>query len=205
MFGYHKAKRQKVRQKRENENFTREKSAWEASTPQREQEASDFKNKQVAEKTERAKADRTQARQEGREDAQQFFSQKFEGMKPEDRAALQYEANKGIQRSHQAANRKLLGDQSMHGIQGKGGVGFAQQKELQRMAMEAERGAFRDLQKQDSDLALKKQAAAFAGGEGNAAQQQLDKQSAIDELELADEKKRQRQFEDQFYRQFSRI
>ncbi len=205
MFGHHKAKRERRKQKREKENFNQEKAAWEQNSPTREKEAADFKNQQVTEKTQQAKADRTQARQEGREDAKEFFSQKFEGMKPEDRAALQYEANKGIQRSHQSANRKLLGDQAAHGIQGKGGVGFAQQKDLQRLAMDAERGAFRDIQKQDSDLALKKQAAAFAGGEGNAAQQQLDKQSAVDELELADEKKRQRQFEDQFYRQFSRI
>lgn len=205
MFGHHKAQRQKKKMKREQEDFQKEKTAWDDSSTNRQKIDSDFKNQQVAEKTEKAKTDRTQARQEGRADAKEFFGEKWEGMKPEDRAALQYEANKGIQRTHQSANRKLLGDQSMHGIQGKGGVGFGQQKDLQRMAMDAERGAFRDIQKQDSDLALKKQAAAYAGGEGNAAQQQLDKQSAIDELELADEKKRQRQFEDQVYRQFSRI
>ena len=205
MFGHHKAKREKRRNKREKETFDQEKMAWEKNSPEREKEASDMQNKQVSEKTAQSKIDRQKAREEGRTDTEQFFNKEVQGLDPKVRQAMQYEANRNIHRTHQSANRKLLGDQSQKGIGGKGGVGYAQQRDLQKVAMEAEGGVVRDLDKLNSDLALKKQAAIFTGGEGNAAQTQLDKQSAIDELQLADEKKRQRMLEDQFYKQFSRV
>lgn len=204
MFGHHKAKREKRRQKREKENFTQEKAAWEANSPQREKEASQAQSQMVSEKAAQSKTDRQQAREEGRADTEAFFQKDIQGLDPKKRQAMQYEANKGIQRSHQSANRKLLGDQSQRGIQGQGGVGYAQQRDLQKMAQDAEGGVTRDLDKLDSDVALKKLAAIFTGGEGNAAQSQLDKQMALDELQLADERKRQRTFEDQFNRQFMR-
>ena len=118
---------------------------------------------------------------------------------------MQYEANKGIQRSMQQANRKLLGEQGLHGITGKSGVGYAQQRDLQRMGAEAQAGVHRDLDKLNADLALKKLAASFNIEQGEAAQSQLDKQIALDELNLAEERKRQRFFEEQANKQFSRI
>ena len=205
MFGHHKAKREKKKSKREKESFTQEKQNWEKNAPAREKEASDFRNQQVGEKTAQSKAERDKATQEGRADLESFLAKEVQGMDPAKRQALQYEANKGVQRTHQAANRQLLGDQAQRGIQGKGGVGYAQQRDLQKMANEAYGGVERDLTKLDRDLALKKQAAIFTGGQGNAAQSQLDKQLAIDELELADEKKRQRNFEDQFHKQYQQF
>ena len=118
---------------------------------------------------------------------------------------MQYEANKGIQRSTQAANRKLLGDQASHGVVGKGGVGYAQQRDLQKMSTEAQSGVHRDLDKMNADLRLKNIAAIFAGEQGEASQAQLDKQLALDELNLNEEKKRQRAMEDQMNRLFSRL
>ncbi len=204
MFGHHKAKRAKKRLKREQESFKEEQSKWGMGAEQREKEHSDLQNKTASEKAAQSKIDRQTAREEGRADAESFLSKDVQGLDPEKRQALQYEANKGIQRSHQSANRKLLGDQGQHGIVGKGGVGYAQQRDLHKMASEAQGAAERDLTKLDRDIALKKQAAIFAGGQGEASQQQLDKQIAIDELQLADERKRQRNFEDQFYKQFIR-
>lgn len=204
MFGHHKAKREKKRAKKREIAFEKEKQDF-YSSPEREKQQAEQQKTQAAEKTAESKSERQKAREEGRADTEAFLAKEVEGLDPATRQALQYEANKGIQRSHQSANRKLLGDQASHGIVGKGGVGYAQQRDLQKMADEAYGGARRDLTKLDKDLALKKKAAIFAGGQGEASQSQIDKQMAIDELQLADEKKRQRNFEDQFNRLFSRV
>ncbi len=205
MFGHHKAERQKRKSKKEKESFTQEKQNWEKNAPVREKEASDFRNQQIGEKTAQSKTEREKSTQEGRADLEAFLAKDIQGIDPSKRKAMQYEANKGIHGAHELANRELLGDQARRGIQGKGGVGYSQQRDLQKMANEAYGGVERDLTKLDRDLALKKQAAIFTGGQGNAAQSQLDKQLAIDELDLADEKKRQRNFEDQFYKQYQQF
>lgn len=205
MFGHHAARRQQNRLNKKSQQLNQQKMDWEKGKPGREQESSDFQNKQVSDKAAQSAADRETARQAGRKDAEEFFKKDVQGLDPEKRKALQYEANKGIQRGVQSANRKLLGEQSQHGIMGKGGVGYAQQRDLQKMGQEAQGQATRDLTKLDSDMALKKLAAIYTGGEGHAATAGLDKQMALDELQLQDEKKRQRNFEDQFNRLFSRV
>jgi len=205
MFGHHAARRQEKRLGKEKKQLNQQKMDWEKGKPGREKEAAEFQNQQVSEKAKQSATDREAARQAGRLDTEEFFKKDVQGLDPEKRKALQYEANKGIQRGVQSANRKLLGEQSQHGIVGKGGVGYAQQRDLQRMGQEAQGQATRDLTKLDSDLALKKLAAIYTGGEGQAATAGLDKQMALDELQLQDEKKRQRNFEDQFNRLFSRV
>jgi len=205
MFGHHAARRQEKRLGKQRQELNRQKMDWEKGKPGREKEAADFQNQQVSEKAKQSATDREAARQAGRQDTEEFFKKDIQGLDPEKRKALQYEANKGIQRGVQSANRKLLGEQSQHGIVGKGGVGYAQQRDLQRMGQEAQGQANRDLTKLDSDLALKKLAAIYSGGEGQAATAGLDKQMALDELQLAEERKRQRNFEDQFNRLFSRV
>lgn len=206
MFGHHKRKREKRRAKREKEAFNQEKMDWEKGSPTREKEAADFQKSQVEEKSSQAAEDRKKSYAEGRKRIQDLYNdESIQGMDPEKRQALQYEANKGIQRSMQSANRKLLGEQGQHGIVGKGGVGYAQQRDLQKVGAEAQAGAQRDIAKQNADLRLKNIAAIYAGEQGEAAQSQLDKQLALDELQLADEKKRQRNMEDQINRLFSRV
>lgn len=207
MFGHHKAKREKKRLKREKESFTNEKNLWDQNELEREKEASDLQNKHASEKAAQSKLDRQTAREEGRADTESFLKKDYSGLglSPEQRSAMQYEANKSIQRGHQSANRKLLGQQSQSGIVGKGGVGYAQQRDLQRMTNDAYAGVDRDLTKLDKDLELKKLAAIYAGGEGGAAQSQLDKQLALDELQLAEEKRRARKREEKFDNAFSRI
>jgi hypothetical protein len=206
MFGHHKAKRAKKRLKKESEALNEQKAKWEADSPQRQKEASDLQKSQVEEKANQSKEDRKQGYAEGRKRVQDLYAdESIHGLDPEKRKAMQYAANQQIHRGHQAANRKLLGEQAQRGVVGKGGVGFAQQKELQKMAMDAEGSANRDLTNLDADLRLKNIAAIFAGEQGEASQNQLDKQMALDELKYEDEKKRNRNFEDYAYKQFSRI
>ena len=204
MFGHHKARRAKRRLKEEKAELDKQQSDFK-NDPEREKQASEMQSKQVAEKTAQAKADRTAAREEGRKYAEDIMSRDVQGLDPKRKAAMQYEANKGIQRSMQSANRKLLGDQSQRGIVGKGGVGYAQQRDLQRMAMDAQGQVQRDVDKLNEDQRMRNRAAMHTIESGEASQQQLDKQMALDELQLADEKKRQREFEDKFHRIFSRI
>ena len=199
MFGYHAARRDEKRQQRQKELLNKEKADWEAGSPEREKQFNENRQKQIAEKTANSQQIRKSGRQEGREDLSNFFKQyeNMPGLDPEKKKALQYEANKGLKRSYQSANRKLLGEQAQHGIQGKGGVGFAQQMALQDMARQSEGQISRDITKIDRDLAFKKLAALFTGGEGEASQHLLDNQLAQDELDLNDERKRQRSFEDE--------
>lgn len=209
MFGYHnqnntqKLASPSASSKKKSSQY--DPNALKAQEAQKEADASALQDKQVAEKSQKAKQDRIQARAEGREYSKDVLNQEMQGLDPVKRQAMQYEANKGIQRSMQQANRKLLGEQSLHGIGGKSGVGYAQQRDLQRMASEAQGGVHRDLDKLDRDLALKKLAASFNIEQGEASQAQLDKQLALDELQLAEERKRQRFFEDQANKQFSRV
>jgi len=202
MFGHHKAKRENRRLKRE---IGRQKEQTEANNPEKLKETADQQTSQANEKAAQAKSERQKSREEGRADTEAFLAKEVAGLNPQQRQAMQYEANKSIQRSHQAANRRLLGDQASHGIIGKSGVGYAQQRDLQKLANEAQGGVERDLTKLEHDLALKKKAAIFAGGQGEAAQSQLDKQTALDELRLDEERKRQRFFEDQALKQFHRV
>jgi len=205
MFGYHKAKREKKKAKKERENLAHEREYLEKQRPEIQQQAADFQKKQVAEKTQEAKQTRDQARKEGRGYAEEFINRDVKGLTDKEKSAIQFEANKQIQRQHQGANRKLLGEQSRHGIVGKGGVGYAQQRDLQRLANESQGQATRDINRLDTDLSRKNKAAMFGIEQGEAAQAQLDKQLALDELKLSDEQKRQRYFEDQYNRLFSRL
>lgn len=205
MFGHHKAKREKRRMKREQESFNQQKTDWENQAPEREKQFNDQRKQQVSEKAAQSEATRSAAREKGRNELKNFLKEPVEGLDPQHKQALQYEANKGIKRSYQNANRKLLGEQGQRGIQGQGGVGFAQQMTLQDMARQNQGQVTRDVNKLDNDVALKRQAQIFAGGEGEASQALLDNQIAEDELNLMDERKRQRSFEDQFSKLFSRI
>lgn len=205
MFGHHRRKRERKRLKRERADLEAQKQKIEENSPQREREHADYQKSKVAEDVAQAKIDRKQAREEGRAYAEEVLNRDVQGLDPKKREAMQYEANKGIQRSMQSANRKLLGSQAQHGIVGKGGVGYAQQRDLQKLGTEAQAGVHRDLDKLNADLALKKIAAMFNIEQGEASQAQLDKQLAIDEMKVNEERKRQRYFEEQFNRQFNRV
>lgn len=205
MFGRNRRKREKKKLKKERKAFETERAAFEAQRPEVERQNELDIRRQVSEDVDTAKKQRDQARKEGRAYAEEVFSRDVQGITPQQRNAMQYEANKQIQRSQQSANRKLLGEQSRHGIVGRGGVGYAQQRDLQRMANEERGQVHRDLDKLNADLALKKLAAMFNVEQGEASQAQLDRQMALDEAQLNQERRRQRSLEDKFNRLFSRV
>lgn len=159
----------------------------------------------VAQQALDAKTARNEARREGRNYAEEVMSRNVEGLTPQQRQAMQYEASQRIDRDLQRAQRNLLGEQGRRGIGGRSGVAFAQRRDLARAAQEQEGQAQRDLNRLNSELALKKLAAMFNIEQGEAAQSQLDRQLAIDELTLNEEKKRQRALEDRMNQLFSRL
>lgn len=205
MFGYHRNKREKKRLKKERKAFENERGLFDQQKPEIERQQKEATRAQAAQDAKTAREERRQAEQEGRADTEAFFQKDISGLTPAQRNAMQFEANKQIQRQEQSANRRLLGEQGRHGIVGKGGVAYSQQRDLQKVGGEARGQVQRDLDKLNADLALKKLAAIYAGGKGEAAQSQLDKQLALDALELENEKTRQRRMEEQYNRLFSRV
>lgn len=206
MFGHHKEKRARKKLKQQQQDLDNKQKQWDAGAPERIKADQDAQNAIAAENAAKASADRDAAKAKGRKDVEDLLSDPtIQGLPEETRKALQYEASKQIQRSHQAANRKLLGEQGQRGIVGKGGVGYAQQRDLQRLANDAQSQATRDLNKLNEDARLKRVAAIFAGQQGEASQAQLDKQMALDELKYEEEKRRNRYYEEQANRQFSRV
>ena len=163
------------------------------------------RNQQINRSARQARQEREKGYERGRERAEELFNRPKIGLTPEERSAIQFEANRGIKRAEQSANRRLLGEQGMRGISGKSGVAYAQQRDMARQANEARGQAQRDLMKLDEDRKLKNMAAQFSIEQGEAAQSQLDRQIAQDQLRLDDERKRQRYWENKFNRNLSRV
>lgn len=204
MFGSHRRKRERKKLKKERKAFEQEKALFETGRPQAEAANEQATKQMVAKNAEEAKLSRQKARKEGREYARDVVGQDVQGLTPKQRSAMQYEANKGIQRATQSANRRLVGEQGQRGIRAGSGVAYAQQRDLQRLGNEARGQSQRDIDRHDADLALKKLAAMFNIEQGEASQSQLDRQMAQDELQNAEEKRRNRFYEDKFSRLFTR-
>ncbi len=196
MFGYHKAKRERKRAQKQAE-VAQEQLPQEASKEQIKQ--------QVAEDVKEAKESRKQAREEGKEYAESFLKSDVQGLDPKEKAAMQYEANKQVKRSQQAASRKLLGQQSAYGVGGKSGVAYAQQRDLQKMGQESQAQNLRDIDRLDKETALKNKAAMMAIIQGEASQDALDRQIALDMLKLEEEKKKQKYYQNKSDKNFSRV
>ena len=203
MFGYHEAKRERRRAKQENQNLISKQKNFSEEAMKRKQEQELQNKNKLNENIAQSKATRESGYNQGLQNVKNLYNDSsIVGLDPEKRKALQFEANRGIQRNMQTAERKLLGEQGQRGIAGKSGVGYAQQRDLAHTGMEAQAGVHRDLDKLNADLELKNKAAHFAGGMGEAAQAQLDRQLAIDEMNYEGEKNRQRELEDEFLRQY---
>lgn len=144
-----------------------------------------------------------QGREEGRKRGEEFLSRNFTGLTPEQRQEYESQANRKINREVERNQRELIGKQGRSGL--RGGTAFAQKAELARLGHEARQDAQSSVRNLDTDLALKKMASQFAIEEGGAAQRLLNEQQAMDELRLDEERKKQRRYEQQFNRNFSRI
>lgn len=145
----------------------------------------------------------SQGREEGRKRGEEFLSRNFTGLTPEQRQEYESQANRKINREVERNQRELIGKQGRSGL--RGGTAFAQKAELARLGHEARQDAQSSVRNLDNDLALKKMASQFAIEEGGAAQRLLNEQQAMDELRLDEERKKQRRYEQQFNRNFSRI
>lgn len=200
MFGHFKEKVNKVKKVLSGE---KEPTAEEIQA--RENKERQDMDQRVNQQIQSSKENRNKSRQEGRAYAEDVLSRNVQGLTPEQKNAMQYEANQQIKRATQSANRRLLGEQGMHGISGKSGVAYAQQRDLQRLANEARGQSQRDIDKLNADQRLKNLAAMFNIEQGEASQAQLDRQLALDELQIEQERKKQKNYEDQFNRLFSRI
>jgi len=176
-----------------------------AQTKEKSSQPKESKSEKIEKISQKNKEERQKSFKEGEKNALDTFEKDIPGLHPEKKKAMEYESEREIDRELENADRALLGDQSRRGIVGKGGVGYAQRADLKRIGLEEKGKAKRDLAKLDKDLSIKKAAAAFAGGQGEAALSNLDRQSALSELQLNKEKKHQRKKEKKFSHLFNRI
>jgi hypothetical protein len=142
-------------------------------------------------------------REEGKKRGEEFLSRNFQGLTPQQRQEYESQANRKINREVEKNQRELIGKQGRSGL--RGGSAYAQKADLARLGHEARQDAQSSIRNLDTDLSLKKMASQFAIEEGGAAQRLLNEQLALDELRLDEERKRQRRYEQQFNRNFSRI
>ena len=198
MFGYGHAKTLKKQNKKMQGEMNQMRSDFASSQINPEKSKA-----QVNQEAEESKALRRKAEEEGQARDEAFFGKNIQGLTPEQKSAMQYEANSQIKRNVQGLNRRLLGEQGMHGR--RGGVAYAQQRDLAKMGQEAAGQSERGIQQLNADLALKKLAAIYAGGKGEAAQSLMERQRAEDKEELEREKRRQQPYLNQYSALFSRL
>ena len=152
---------------------------------------------------ERDAEERRQGFESGIKQAEKFFP--HEGMDPRVRQAMQFQANKEAQRERQAAERRLLGEQSQRGILGKSGVAYAQRRDLATKENEARAQARQHLDVMNAEQAMKNTAARFAAGQGEAAQRGLSRQQALADIAAKKEHKREKKYLKDFTKAFKRV
>jgi hypothetical protein len=203
MFGYHKAKRERKRAKREMEDLKKQQEAWQVQKPEVEKERENYVQQAATDQAQKYREERKTAREEGRKYAEEVLNRDVQGLTPSQRLAMEEGGSRKINRQMQGYERKLLAQQGRGGV--RGGAAYAQQADLARAGSEAQAQHLSDIGQMDADIALKKLAAMFNIEQGEASQAQLDRQLALDELRLEEERKRQRYYEDKFNQNYSRI
>jgi hypothetical protein len=190
MFGYHKAKREKRRAKRQQQALQSEinnlKQRQNADPVQEQKTHQAQINEVAADQRERD----LEAQQRGDQRYQDLRSQYSKGLEDKQRRVLQESANSQINRDIQGYEKKLLAQQGRRGV--KGGAAFAQQQDLARLGSEAQQQMQRDLSVLDSELAMRQAAAAYNVQQGEIAQEALRNQMAKDTLESYDQRKYQK-------------
>ncbi|HET9433069.1 MAG TPA: hypothetical protein VFO37_04895 [Chitinophagaceae bacterium] len=141
---------------------------------------------------------RTESRQEGRRYAEEVLSRDIQGYTPAQRRSMEEGGKRRIGREFQGYQRQLLAQQGRRGL--RGGAAYAQQADLARGAQEAQQQMMQDIEQSSADAALKKLAAMFSIEQGEAAQSSLDRQLALEEIRLEQERKRQRMYEDKYFK-----
>lgn len=203
MFGYHKAKREKKRAKREREalqaDIDRLKKQQQTDPVKEERSHQEQVNQIAGDQKERDQL----AREEGKQYADELLNRHYEGLGKTQRGSLQESANAQINRDIQGYEKKILAQQGRRGV--KGGAAYAQQQDLARLGTEAQQQMQRDLSTLDSDLALKKLAAAYNIEQGEVGQESLRQQMARDVLGSYDQRKYQKWLAEQANKLFQRV
>lgn len=205
MFGYHKAKRERKRAKREKEAMQQEVNNLKT---ERENQPSALDEHRTYQDQVNRVADEQRfrdelAREEGRKRADEFLNREYKGLGKVQRQSLQESANSQINRDIQGYEKKLLAQQGRRGV--KGGAAYAQQQDLARLGTDAQQQMQRDLSALDADLAIKKLAAAYNIEQGEVGQETLRQQMARDILGSYDQKKYQKYLAEQANRLFQRV
>lgn len=203
MFGHHKRKREKKRHKREQQAMQSEIDRLkkeQQTDPVTEQRTHQEQINQVA--ADQKGRDQV-ARQEGKEYSDELLNRQYEGLGKVQRQGLQESANAQIGRDIQGYEKKLLAQQGRRGV--KGGAAYAQQADLARMGADAQQQTQRDLSALDSDLAMRKLAAAYNIEQGEVGQEALRQQMAKDTLESYDQRKYQKWLAEQANKLFQRV
>lgn len=204
MFGHNRRKREKKKLKKAKEAFSQEKSIYEQQQPERERASREETKKQVGVDVGEREKEREAARKRGRTYAEEFTSRKFQGLSPDERREMQEEASQGIRHNLRNEQKRIHAEHGRKGA-GRSGIAFAQRQELNRAAQEQQGQHQRDINRLDRDVALKRQAQHFAIEQGEAGQSSLDRQLAQDEVEMADERRRQRARENQYSNLFNSL
>lgn len=150
-----------------------------------------------------AQKERQQARAEGQKYANEVLGRKYEGLAPDERTYLENQYAQDLERdlsgqSREFANR--LGRKSrIAGIQNAHQADLANQRQRGKLEY---RGALDQLNR---DIAMKKQAAAFAIESGEAAQSAIDRQQALENARHQQQHVIQRRASKKLNRAFNRI
>ena len=138
----------------------------------------------------------------GYADAERLISE-TKGFTPEQKALKESDAQQRLNNDMQGYQRNITSRQGASGI--KGGAAYAQNADLAKLGMQAQGQFQSDLAQLDQDLALKKAAAKYSIGQGNATQNQLNQQIAEDTEQTEKERKRQQALEDQVNKILARL
>ncbi len=203
MFGHHKRKRERRRNKREKEALQAEIDRLKQEQqmdPVKETQALQSQVNQLAQdQKERDKI----AKEEGKVYANEVLNREYEGLTSKERNALQESANSQIDKDISGYQRKLLAQQGKRGVTG--GAAYAQQADLARLGVDAQQQLQRDITNLESDLKMKKMAAAYNIEQGEVAQEQARQQAAKDILNAYDQKKYQKWLSEQASKLFHKV
>lgn len=202
MFGQLRARREKKRYKRDIAELRQELENAKKAQPNASQEMASHQeqvNKLANEQKDKDKL----TREEGKKYADEVLAREYQGLNPKQRQSLQESANYQIDKDIQNYQRKLSGQQGSRGVQG--GAAYAQRQDLARLGGEAQQQMQRDLTSLDSELAMKKAAAAYNIEQGEVANDQLRNQMALDTLNSYDQRKYQKWLSEQANKLFQRV
>ena len=198
MFGYGHARTLRKKLKRSESQQKQQNRGYDLGEPQRIQEA-----------TEKYKQELNKGGQEGierkKKQYEEFNKRKYEGLSPEERNSMQYEANRLINQNLEGSTRQLQAQQRGHGITGRGGLGFAQQHMLQQQAEEGKGLAQREIEKENLKRQTQNKANAIAMELGGESQGVLQQQHASELARLEEETKKNRPFISNYSQRFNRI